>query len=76
MDPDVVEISNLHRQFGYTEKEFGNRKVDVLEKRLKSYNPRIVQVSLDGSKETHDKIRGKNSYNEVIKAHAVSICTA
>ncbi|NMM64456.1 radical SAM protein [Clostridium sp. P21] len=36
--------------------------------RLKSYNPKMVQVSLDGSKKVHDEIRGANSYNEVINA--------
>lgn len=36
--------------------------------RLKGYNPKMVQVSLDGSRKTHDKIRGENSYNEVIKS--------
>ena len=37
-------------------------------KKLKSYNPRSVQISLDGTKETHDYIRGNGSYDEVIKA--------
>jgi len=37
-------------------------------KRLKKYNPKMVQVSLDGRKETHDKIRGINAYDEVIKS--------
>lgn len=36
--------------------------------RLKTYNPRSVQISLDGTKETHDYIRGAGSYDEVIKA--------
>ena len=37
-------------------------------KKLKSYNPKMIQISLDGSKKTHDEIRGINSYNEVIKS--------
>ena len=41
MDKDVVELTNLHRQFGYTEDTIGQYKVDVLEKRLKEYNPQI-----------------------------------
>lgn len=41
--------------------------VDVVE-RLKEYNPKMVQVSIDGGKDTHDKLRGQGSYNEVIKA--------
>ena len=41
MDKDVVEVTNLHRQFGYTEDTIGQYKVDVLEKRLKKYNPKL-----------------------------------
>lgn len=41
MDKDVVEVTNLHRQFGYTEDTIGQMKVDVLGKRLKEYNPKL-----------------------------------
>lgn len=37
-------------------------------RRLSRYKPRMVQVSLDGDKVTHDSIRGKGSYEEVINA--------
>ena len=37
MDSDIVDISNLHRQFGYRECDVGLKKADVLEKRLKEY---------------------------------------
>lgn len=37
MDGDTVDISNLHRQFGYRECDVGLKKTDVLEKRLKEY---------------------------------------
>lgn len=37
MDGDTVDISNLHRQFGYRECDVGLKKADVLEKRLKEY---------------------------------------
>lgn len=36
--------------------------------RLKEYNPKSVQISLDGNKLTHNNIRGKGSYEEVVKA--------
>ncbi len=41
MDGDVVDISNLHRQFGYRECDVGFKKADVLENRLKEYNSNI-----------------------------------
>lgn len=41
MDGDSVEISNLHRQFGYKECDIGKLKADVLDKRLKEYNDQI-----------------------------------
>ncbi len=42
MDADVVEITNLHRQFGYTEADIGMLKTDICEKRLKEYRKDIV----------------------------------
>lgn len=41
MDSDVVEVTNLHRQFGYTEEDIGLNKTDVLEKRLLKYNNKL-----------------------------------
>lgn len=41
MDADVVDITNLHRQFGYYEDDIGKKKIDVLEKRLRQYNPEL-----------------------------------
>lgn len=38
MDKDIVEISNLHRQYGYTTYDIGRKKVDVLAERINSYN--------------------------------------
>ena len=36
-------------------------------KKLKSYNPYYVQVSLEGGKKTNDYIRGKGTYKKVAK---------
>lgn len=44
MDGDVVDITNLHRQFGYRECDVGLKKADVLEKRLKEYADDIIVV--------------------------------
>lgn len=48
MDPDVVEITNLHRQFGYSAEDIGRNKIDVMEERLKDYN---TDISVIKSKE-------------------------
>ena len=37
LDPDTVDVSNLHRQFGYTEKDIGRFKVDALADTLKKF---------------------------------------
>lgn len=53
IDNDIVDITNLHRQFGYTEHDIGKKKTSVLAKRLKQIEPqaRIKEVNtfLDGS---------------------------
>lgn len=41
MDNDVVDISNLHRQFGYTVADIGMKKTSVLKKRLSYFEPEI-----------------------------------
>lgn len=41
LDPDYVDITNLHRQYGYKLDDVGKRKTDALEERLKMYNPDI-----------------------------------
>lgn len=41
MDPDTVEITNLHRQFGYTEKDIGRKKIDVLGDRIHDFDTDI-----------------------------------
>ena len=44
MDGDTVDLSNLHRQFGFTESELGQRKVDALEHRIHEYTTDIKIV--------------------------------
>lgn len=41
MDDDVVDITNLHRQFGFTQADTGRFKTDVIAERLLKYNPDI-----------------------------------
>lgn len=47
MDGDIVELSNLHRQFGYTESDIGRKKIDVLADRLHDFNPEIHVLKKD-----------------------------
>lgn len=41
LDPDDVDITNLHRQYGYNLEDVGKKKTDALEIRLKKYSPDI-----------------------------------
>ena len=41
MDNDFVDITNLHRQFSYTENDIGRLKTSVVNERIKSYNSNI-----------------------------------
>ncbi|MFL6441927.1 MAG: ThiF family adenylyltransferase [Nitrososphaeraceae archaeon] len=41
VDRDVVEISNLHRQHLYSEKDIGKVKVEVAAERLRALNPAV-----------------------------------
>lgn len=42
IDKDDVEISNLHRQWGYTYKDVGEKKADALTKRLMMMNDELT----------------------------------
>src|SRR5262245_66556217 len=41
VDPDTVELSNLHRQPLYTEADVGHAKVDAAATRLRARHPRL-----------------------------------
>lgn len=41
-DGDSVEISNLHRQFQFTEADLGKPKAEILAQKLKLQNPEII----------------------------------
>ncbi|WP_342037506.1 ThiF family adenylyltransferase [Brevibacterium ammoniilyticum] len=45
IDPDVVELSNLHRQFIHSEDAVGSRKVDSAAERLRGLNSAIEIVT-------------------------------
>lgn len=41
IDNDSVDITNLHRQFGFSEDDIGELKNDVIEKRLKEFDKNV-----------------------------------
>ena len=46
-DFDVVDVTNINRQIIALESTIGQKKVDVLEKRLKDINPNLDVVKID-----------------------------
>ena len=47
VDFDVVDVTNINRQIIALESTIGQKKVDVLEKRLKDINPNLDVVKID-----------------------------
>lgn len=58
----IKEDSNLITFSILTNGTLINEKIA---KKIKSYNPLYVQVSLEGGKKTNDYIRGKGTYNKI-----------
>ena len=44
LDPDRVDLTNIHRQYGYSESMVGQLKTDAIEKRLLEYNPKVKVI--------------------------------
>lgn len=55
-DSDIITFSVLTN---------GTLITDEIAKKIASYNPYYVQVSLEGDKKTNDFIRGKGTYNKI-----------
>ena len=55
-DSDIISFSVLTN---------GTLITDEIAKKIKSYNPYYVQVSLEGSRKTNDIIRGKGTYKKI-----------
>ncbi|WP_406631900.1 ThiF family adenylyltransferase [Amycolatopsis sp. WGS_07] len=70
VDADVVEVSNLNRQFLFTEQDLGRAKVDAALDRLRLHNS---HVELTGSKE---RIEGPEQLRALAVACDVLLVTA
>ena len=47
VDSDIIDVTNINRQIIALESTIGQKKVDVLEKRLKDINPNLDVVKID-----------------------------
>ena len=63
---DILEIFKKDSdKYSFSILTNGTLITDDIAKKLASYNPYYVQVSLEGSKKTNDYVRGKNTYKEI-----------
>ena len=65
---DLLEVVSRNRVFSFGILSNGSLLPQSGLSRLKSFHPAFIQISLDGDEPIHDSIRGKGSYQEVIKA--------
>lgn len=66
---DLLEVFAAHRgNFSYSVLSNGTFIDAAMAKRLKDLRPRSVQVSVEGSRETHDSIRGEGNYEKTVAA--------
>jgi radical SAM protein with 4Fe4S-binding SPASM domain len=65
---DLIQAVNNSRilSFAILSNGFLLKRNELL--RLKELNPRFIQLSLEGNRSVNDSIRGKGSYNQVLKA--------
>ena len=47
IDNDIVDVTNIHRQFGFTENDIGLLKTDVIEKRLKEFDSEVEVIKIN-----------------------------
>ena len=68
LHPDLFFLLNEVRKRGWTFGVLTNGTLidRYLARRLSSYHPSFVQISLDGLKKTHDKIRGEGNSDRAI----------
>ena len=66
---DLLEVFSANREhFSFAILTNGSFIDDVMANRLRKLNPAFVQVSIEGTKETHDKIRGQGNFEKTVSA--------
>jgi sulfur-carrier protein adenylyltransferase/sulfurtransferase len=65
VDPDVVEVSNLHRQLLYSEADIGRPKVEAAAERLRAMNP-LIQVEAHQARFTASNAESLLSSSDLI----------
>ena len=66
---DLLEVFAAHRQlFSFAILSNGSFIDATMAQRLRELAPRFVQVSIEGTAETHDNIRGKGNFAKTIEA--------
>jgi radical SAM protein with 4Fe4S-binding SPASM domain len=72
MRPDFMDLLQLlaahRRDFSFAILTNGTRIDDAVARRLKNLGPTYVQVSLEGSRQVHDEIRGKGNHDRTVEA--------
>src|SRR3989442_14432558 len=67
-DADLVEMSNLQRQFLFSEADLGRRKVDAAEEKLRLVNPEIRLVPHPVRLDSSNAMEVIREYDMVIDA--------
>jgi sulfur-carrier protein adenylyltransferase/sulfurtransferase len=68
VDSDPVELSNLQRQFLFSEADLGRRKVDIGEEKLAQVNPNITVVTHDVRLDSSNAMKIIGEYDVVLDA--------
>lgn len=68
VDSDVVELSNLQRQFIFSETDIGLKKVEVAESRLRRMNPNVHLEAIDAKLTPENAMKIISDYEVIIDA--------
>lgn len=65
---DIIKHTMSFKMFEFAILSNGYLIDDEKIARLKTYDPKFIQISLEGNKKVNNKIRGPQSYDKIIKA--------